>query len=640
MCGIAGVVSSDSLQRAPDLVRNMVRSLVHRGPDDEGVEHYDGATLAARRLAIIDLVSGHQPVANSRGDVFAIQNGEIYNFRELRDQLERAGHRFRTQSDTEILPHAYDEWGLDFVTRLRGMFAIALWDARDRMLVLARDRFGKKPLVYAHVGNTLIFGSEIQAVRMHPLVTRTIDDVAIGTYLVLGYVPAPRTGFADIRKIAPAHVVTFRDNKLTSRRYWEPKYSPKVHMTRAEAASALREKIDEAVRIRMTSDVPLGAFLSGGLDSSTVVALMARHSAAPVKTFSIGFKDQSYDELRYARLVAERFATDHHEFVVDASDAGSLPMLVRHLGEPFADSSIVPTYQVARITRSLVTVALNGDGGDEIFGGYNHYRAAAAASRLAASPHAVLAAISFAARAMPDWPSAPRWVRVGSRFSKGLSRDRAGRYLDSMGHFYGKSFLRIAGERTLTAGPGEAELIIQQAMTAGSAESPESEMGTDVRTYLPGDLLVKMDIATMAASLEARSPLLDHELAEFVAQLPPSFKVSLRGTKLLLREAMRNDLPHAILSRRKMGLSAPVGAWLRGPLRDLFREVVLAQPADRGFVSSQEAAHLFEDHQARRADNARLLWTLLMLELWFRECVDHNPAISAQEASLHFERSA
>src|SRR5437867_2463121 len=437
MCGIAGVVSGDPSVRSDRVVWRMLDSLAHRGPDDEGIESSSQATLGARRLAIIDLEGGHQPMANSRGDVIAIQNGEIYNFHELRHELEQGGHVFRTRSDTEVLPHAYDEWGLDFVSRLRGMFAIALWDEKQRRLVLARDRFGKKPLVYAHVEGALIFGSEIQAVLAHPLVSRTVDDSAIAAYLAFGYVPAPRTGFADIRKVAPSEVVVFQDGRLSSRTYWELRYVPKLRITFAEAAAALRERIDEAVRLRLISDVPLGAFLSGGLDSSTVVAFMAKHSPSPVKTFSIGFKDQTYDELHYARLVATRFATEHHEFVVDASETDVLPMLVRHVGEPFADSSIVPTYQVARITRTLVTVALNGDGGDEIFGGYNHYRAAMVANRLAGLPPPLIAAWARMAGAIPLGNGGPRWVRLGVRFAQALAMRRAERYLRWIGHFSG-----------------------------------------------------------------------------------------------------------------------------------------------------------------------------------------------------------
>lgn len=606
----------------------MTDAISHRGPDDEGVACAGIATLGARRLAIIDVVGGHQPMRNEGGDVLAVQNGEIYNFAELRAELEAQGHRFRTRNDTEVLPHGYEQWGPDLVTRLRGMFAIAIWDDRSRTLLLARDRFGKKPLFYGSLPGAFVFGSELQALLSHPAVPRDVDDEGIEDYLTFGYVPAPRTAFVHLRKVTPGHLLVLRDGRVEERRYWHLSFAPKLRVSLPEAAEELRSRIDQAVRLRLVSDVPIGAFLSGGLDSSTVVAYMARHSARPVKTFSIGFRDQSYDELGYARIAARAFGTDHHEFVVDAADSDVLPMLVRHLGEPFADSSIVPTYHVARITRPHVTVALNGDGGDELFAGYDRYKAAALArATVERLPRPAARAIARGASAIPLSSALPRPVGRARRFLSALALEPEERYLRWTGYFTGPLREIVFGER-LRARVAERqdEPLRRASLLTGAVDAAERYMAADVVMGLPGDLLVKMDIATMASSLEARSPLLDHELAEYVARLPAEFKLSVRTSKVLLRQAMRGILPVEILTRGKMGFMAPVSAWLRGPLRERFQDIVLSSDArSRGHVSEAGVRRVFDEHVTGRADRTPLLWSLLMLELWFRECVEGLP---------------
>lgn len=585
-----------------------------------GVGH---ALLASRRLAIIDLQGGHQPMANEDGSVLAVQNGEIYNYNDLRDELRRLGHVFRTRSDTEVLPHAYEEWGEHFVERLRGMFAIAIWDAPRERLIIARDRFGKKPLMYAEIGGAFFFASEIQGLLAHPGIDRTVDDDAIADYLTFGFVPPPRTAFRSIRKLPPAHIIV-RDRAGTRiEEYWRLSFEPKVRISIDEAAEELRRRIEDSVRVRLISDVPIGAFLSGGLDSSAVVAFMARHSERPVKTFSIGFRDEKFDERRYARLVARHFGTDHEEFVVDEADTASLPMLVRHLGEPFADSSIVPSYQVARITRQHVTVALNGDGGDELFAGYDRYKAALLAQWADQMP-ALTRVAAHAARVAPEATWLPRLVLRARRFLAALHEPPDRRQLRWMGYFTGPLRVSIAGTRLPATGDidGIARL---RAVAAHSRAADRAElfMACDIVMALPGDLLVKMDIASMAASLEARSPLLDHELAEFVASLPVRYKLSPFKTKVLLRRAMKGILPAEIVSRSKMGFTAPVGSWLRGPLQPMFRDLVLSdRAAERGYVRRAGAEALFEEHLAGRADRTPHLWALLMLEMWFREVVE------------------
>ena len=634
MCGIVGVVSADASLRSGPVVRHMLQALSHRGPDDEGVEMLEGASLGARRLSIIDLQGGHQPIGNEDGSVVAVQNGEIYNFVELRDQLKARGHRFRSRSDTEVLPHAWEEWGERLGEHLRGMFAIAVWDARAHSLFLVRDRFGKKPLVYASLPGLLVFASEIQALLRHPAVRRDVDEQAIADYLALGYVPAPRSGFASIHKLLPAHGMLLKEGTLSLRRYWTLHYEPKLRISQAEASEEFRRRVDEAVRARMVSDVPLGAFLSGGLDSSTVVAFMARHSGRPVKTFSIGFRERRFDETAYARAVAHAFGTEHHELVVDANDAGVLPMLVRHLGEPFADSSILPTYQVARITRPHVTVVLNGDGGDELLGGYDRYRGEIIAGRLqgglgvAARSVATLAASVRLPRALPPT------LHKARRFAASIHLGSQQRYARWMGYFGGELHRRVAGERLARCELRLAdEHLVSAGEVTGAASGAERYIAADVLFYLPNDLLVKMDIATMACSLEARSPLLDHELHEFVAQLPLSYKLSIGASKILLRRAMRGIVPDTILDRRlKMGFGAPVGDWLRGPLRGLFSDTALSPAAAaRGFVNVNSVKQLFDEHATYRTDRSAQLWNVLMLELWFREVVEQTADV-AQDA--------
>lgn len=635
MCGIAGVVGGPDESRSRSVVHAMLGAIEHRGPDDEGVESRAGATFGVRRLSIVDLAGGHQPVANEDGSVIAVQNGEIYNFEYLRADLRARGHRFHTRADTEVLPHAYEEWGTSFVERLRGMFALAVWDQPRQLLVLARDRFGKKPLFYARLGPGLVFGSELQAVLVHPSVTRTIDDGAIGEYLRLGYIRAPRSGFSSIRKMQPGEILELEGGATRTRVYWRLQFAPKRRMPFDDAAAELRRLLEDAVHVRLMGDVPVGAFLSGGLDSSTIVALMARHTEQPVKTFSIGFSEQQFDERRYARIVAKAFGTEHHELVVEARETDALPMLVRHLGEPFADSSIVPTYQVSRLTRPHVKVVLNGDGGDEMLAGYDRYRAAALSARLDRLPRAVRVLVARTAAALPMPAAYPVIGRV-RRFALALGQSPGQRHRRWTGYFTGVEREEILGDRLrqLESEIDEIDLLDEAATLHGASGLAEMFMGSDVATYLPNDLLVKMDIGTMAASLEARSPFLDHHVAEFLASLPLEFKLG-RTSKLLLRRAMRGTLPAEILTRGKMGFTAPVGAWLRGPLRAMFLDLVPDGHAVRlGYLSPGGVTRLVADHLSGERDRTPLLWSLLMLELWFREVVAGDTTARTETAAL------
>ncbi|HEY8825805.1 MAG TPA: asparagine synthase (glutamine-hydrolyzing) [Candidatus Limnocylindria bacterium] len=620
MCGIAGIAGRDG-GAAEGRVKAMLDRLVHRGPDDEGIGVSEGATIGARRLAIIDLVHGNQPMPNEDGSVLAVQNGEIYNFLELKADLEQRGHRFTTHNDTEVLPHAYEEFGDDFVERLRGMFAIALWDKKRRRLLLARDRLGKKPLVYAEIPGGVAFASEIQALLTLGL-DRGVDETAIAQYLCLGYVPPPRTGFESISSLSPGSFITFEAGRLSEqRRYWRLSYEPKLELSEPEALERLRVEVDEAVRVRLMSDVPLGAFLSGGLDSSAVVAFMAANSS-DVRTFSIGFGESDFSELKYARLVAERFGTRHEEFIVEPSALEVLPRLVRHLGNPFADSSVIPTYYVAKVARERVTVALNGDGGDELFAGYDRYRAARVAYAFDAIPGPIRSLAGGLTDLLPQAPWVPRAIRRARRLGAMVRLPKDERYLALVGYFTARDgqFGELVQSRADPIG------IFNSAVAeAQPTNDLERTLAIDTLTYLPGDLLVKMDIATMASSLEGRSPFLDHRLVEFVSHLPPRMKFRDGVSKYLLRTLMKGTLPDEILNRPKMGFGVPVGRWMRGPMRSLVEDALLGMP-ERPLVDRAAVRRLVEDHLSGRSDQTPRVWALLMLELWFRYVVEEGPS--------------
>jgi asparagine synthase (glutamine-hydrolysing) len=632
MCGIAGIASVQG-GLFGERVRQMSSALAHRGPDAEGYWDDDRCALGHRRLAIIDLSpAGRQPMANEDGTIQLTFNGEIYNFQSIRRELEAAGHLFRTRTDSEVIVHAYEQWGVDCVKRFRGMFAFGLWDRRRRRLLLARDRVGKKPLFYTQREGQLLFASELQALLADPSTPRDVDLAAIDAYLSLGYVPAPSTAFRSIRKLPPAHWATFDltgdEPAFRCERYWQLRYEPKPTLKPDEAAAALREKLVEAVRLRLTSDVPLGAFLSGGIDSTIVVGLMAALSDRPVKTFSIGFEDADFDELPHARRVAERWSTDHHEFIVKPDALGILPMLVRHFGEPFADSSAVPTYYVSKMTRSHVTVALNGDGGDESFAGYERYLGNRWAQRASGIP-GFAPAVSGLASLLPATAGARSRTRAARRFLSAAGQPVGARYARwvgaSTGHFTDEA------KRSLYDGPllelldrSEAVGWIDGLFSGSAGLDPiDAAMSVDVESYLPYDLLVKVDITAMSNGLEARSPFLDHEVMELAAKLPVGMK--LRGTtsKYILREAFADLLPPENAGRRKMGFGVPLGNWLRGPLRPLLEDVLLSErAAARGYFRREPLRSRVLDHLQNGIDHGYMLWNLLMLELWHRELVD------------------
>jgi len=635
MCGIAGIVDFDGTHIPESLVRSMCGAISHRGPDDEGIvslprsveSRAPRAVLGSRRLSIIDVVGGHQPISNEDGSVWVVFNGELYNFQEVRDRLARNGHRFNTHSDTEIVVHLYEERGEAFVDEIDGMFALALWDDRRKRLVLARDRFGKKPLLYAEAGSRLWFGSEFQALLVDAAIDRSMDNDALDEYLGFMAVPAPLTIYRQIRKLPPAHVLVRDEQGTRITRYWSLAYRPKLRLRESDAKAELMRLLTDAVRKRLISEVPLGAFLSGGVDSSAVVALMARLSSEPVKTFSIGFDETQYNELPHARRVAERYGCEHHEFEVKARAVDVLPTLVRHYGEPYADSSAIPSYYLARLTRQHVTVALNGDGGDEMFAGYGWHFGSRIAEWWQRVPGALrLPVEALAGRLTPLSANRRSPASRLARFVMASSSPRAERYRRWLSVFSPE--LR-AEMYTGQCRPSGIDRLASVFEASADLDAVDAMLAGDIAWYLPTDLLVKMDIATMANSLEARSPFLDRQLAEFVARLPSDWKLKGTTSKYLLKKALADLVPAENMHRTKQGFAVPIGPWLRGELRDMLGDHLLGSRfAQRGLFRPDVVQRLFDDHQQGRVDYAHHLWVLLMLELWFRTYIDAAPAFT------------
>lgn len=602
----------------------------HRGPDDEGYFSAPGIGLGFQRLSIIDLSSGHQPMTDAEGELHLVFNGEIYNYQILRKRLEATGrHRFLTQSDSEVILRCYREYGQDCVQYFRGMFAFAIWDKRDQSLYLARDRFGKKPLVYAKLPDTLLFASEAKALLKHPLIHKDIHFPAIDLYLSYQYIPSPHTIFRQIKKLPPAHWARWKNGHLKLQPYWEPSFLPKTTLSMEEAGRHMMETLREATRLRMIADVPLGAFLSGGKDSSIVVGLMSELSSTPVKTFSIGFEEETFSELPYARMVAKHFHCDHHEFVVKPDAMEILPKLAWHYGEPYADSSALPSYYVSKMTRQHVTVALNGDGGDENFAGYPRYQAMKFMKFLGRLPRSLRQGLFAMADLFPDGtpPFSMAW-RIKRLLRLGLANPRTV-YLDTLCYF------REEEKRPLYSDfmrqqvvEGLAPAYIDEFLSrAKDLPGIDAFLYTDMRTYLPECLMVKMDIASMANSLETRSPFLDHEFVNVVAQFPPEWKLKgLHASKYILSQTTRGWLPDEILNRKKQGFTLPMSNWFRGPLKKHVRDMLLSNRAmSRGLFRREAIERILVENETGRSNHSYHLWALLMLEHWYHVYIDGTP---------------
>ena len=628
MCGIAGYLSSDggdeATLRAP--VQRMCDRLVHRGPDMHGRLGDGPMCLGHRRLSIIDLSpEGAQPMGNEDGSIQVVVNGEFYNFAELRASLEGKGHRFRSHSDSEVALHLYEEVGPDFVAQLRGMFALALWDGKKRQLILARDQVGKKPIFYSFGKRGLLFASEVRALIATDWIPREPNYDAIDMYLGLQYVPSPETAFRGVYKLPPGcRAVCKPGQEPIVERYNTWDFAPRPIQTsdRRELVAELRRLLEESVRLRMVADVPLGAFLSGGIDSSLVVALMAKQSSRPVKTFAVGFPEQDLSELPFAKLVAERYATEHHEIMVNPDMVAIVPKIVEHYGEPFADASAVPTWYLCEVTKRHVTVALSGDGGDENFGGYDRYRVARLLNRLLKLPAPLRATVSAALRSLPFAALQPL-RNTGLRFGQ----TAAERYEGWICHFEHRERLALyEPEFRARFGRDAVAALFARTIDGGTAGDPLGRlMELDTQTYLPDDILVKVDIASMAHALEVRAPLLDREVMRFAAALPTRFKLRGSTTKLLLRDVAQELLPKTILKRGKRGFGLPIHRWMRGELRAMSRDTLLdARARHRGLFQPSAVEALLAAH-ARGEPRGQQIWNLMMLELWFRAFIDRAP---------------
>jgi asparagine synthase (glutamine-hydrolysing) len=627
MCGIAGIFlrNGDTVGEQP--LQAMTTCLAHRGPDGDGFFRRGPVGLGHRRLAIIDLVTGDQPMSSEDAAVTVVFNGEIYNFRELRREMEARGWRFRTASDTEVILRAYEEYGVDCLRHLRGMFAFAIWDERRQRLFLARDRVGIKPLVYAWDGQRLLFASEPKAILEDRSVPRRIDWEALRDYLTLHYIPSPRTIFAGIRKLPPGCFLTvgLDGGEPTVQRYWDLRFEPDVRRSEAEWLEGLRAHLHDAVSSHLVSDVPIGAFLSGGMDSGTVVALMAGATRGHVRTFAIGFDEASHDELAHARRVAQHHGTQHFEFVVKPDALEVLPKLVWQFDEPFADSSAIPTYYVARMTRERVKVALNGDGGDECLAGYNRYLGRWAADRYARLPAPVRRlALDPLGRLIPERASSRSRLGQARRVLQIAGEPASRQHLRWLGHFLpeAKSAL-YTPELKASLGDYQAErwlLGLWESAEQVCADPVDTPLAVDVQSYLPYDLLVKMDIATMASSLEARSPFLDHKVMEFCALLPGGYKLRRMTLKYLLKQAGRRLLPPEVLQRRKMGFRVPVESWMRSEWRPWVKDLLLSpQALKRGYFEPEALRQVVQAQLDGHGEQAFRLWNLVWLELWHRE---------------------
>ena len=618
MCGICGqVIHSQAVQTVDSVgLEQMANAIAHRGPDEAGfyVDPERKAGLGFRRLRIIDLVTGSQPLCNEDKSVWVVFNGEIYNFQDLRKNLESQGHVFKTQTDTETIVHAYEEFGKDFVDHLRGMFAIGLWDNINQRLILARDRLGKKPLYYYRGSQEVIFGSELKALLQLPQTPREVSQEALSYYLTYGYIPAPLSILENVYKLPPAHILVYeaKINELRMQSYWNPNYLPKLNLDLDEAEEALLTELRQAIKLRLISDVPLGALLSGGIDSSLVVALMAEMSPK-VETFTIGFEESNFDERKYARIVADRYATKHHEMVVRPEMMSVLPDLVHFLDEPMADPSVLPTYYVSQMARKEVTVVLNGDGGDESFGGYWHYGATLNAQRFSRLPN---------------------WFREGvlRPISTSLSKDRP--FFVRLLRLLDQSSFPISSkhEARMTLFPSsplqnylpngyEIPHYFQEIYAGASGlDNVDAMLRADLLAVLPGQLLVKMDRMSMGHSLEARSPLLDQQVVEFAARLPSKFKIAGSRQKILLRKLARHFIPPALIDRQKKGFAVPLERWLYRDYREPVNEILLdTHSTIYEYLPMEFTKNLLECDVLERPSNSSSLWALLILETWLRE---------------------
>jgi asparagine synthase (glutamine-hydrolysing) len=623
MCGICGISHSDSQTPERNILEQMTKAIIHRGPDSDGFHVEAGVGLGMRRLAIVDVKGGDQPITNEDESLWIIFNGESHNFPDLYSDLVKRGHEFRTRSDTECILHLYEEYGNDCVQHLRGQVAFALWDRKRKKLLLARDRMGKKPLYYTIQNGTIYFASELSALLLALPNKPEINLEAIDLYLSLQYVPDPLTAYQGIYKLPPAHTLVWQNGEAKLNHYWDYSYQPKHTTSEAELIEELRALLKESVKMRLISEVPLGAHLSGGIDSSIIVALMAELSNAPVKTFSVGFEDEKFSELEYARAVAQKYSTDHHEFILKYGDIPStLEKITYHFGEPFADASAIPLYHISKMTREHVTVVINGDGGDEDFAGYQRYWLDPLANRYLQAPQFLTRnLIPSIAHFLPDSSDRP----VGQSFVNGFKRLHQLPEIDSRasilrwGSYFSPRQRAQLWKPEFKFKSDNAQALLAEQFDSIEGSFLDKTLYTDLHTYLPGDLLVKADRMAMAASVEARSPFLDHKMVEWSARVPDQFKVRGRSGKYLLKKAFADYLPDKVKSHRKQGFGIPVGAWFRGPLHDWSKELLTAKESSLNQWFDQKAvSSMLAEHRAGQMDHGKRIYALTMLALWMK----------------------
>lgn len=629
MCGICGKISINNREVVDArLIHKMTEVLKHRGPDDEGIYINGNVGIGHRRLSIIDLSKdARQPMSNEDKSIWIVCNGEIYNFQELRKVLEKKGHIFCSRSDTEVIIHLYEELGTDCVEKLRGMFAFCIWDEKRKRLFLARDRIGQKPLNYAIKNGNIIFASEIKSILQDPEISREVDINALDSYLTYQYVPAPETMFSGINKLPPAHFLVWENGKIKIERYWNLNFQNKINMAEDEFCQRILDLLTEATKIRLVSDVPLGVFLSGGIDSSAIVALMSKLSSHPVKTFSIGFEEETFNELKYARKVAKIFATDHHEYIVKPEALNILPKIIWHFNEPFADSSCIPTYYLSKMTRQEVTVALNGDGGDETFAGYERYVANKIANIYNLIPQSIRKNLfSFITAVLPESTRRKDFIKRFKRFAKANDSSRERRYARWMSIFDDdlKSNLYSEKLKNRLKGIDSWNYLLDVYRQSDANNFIDATLFVDIMTYLPGDLLVKIDISSMANSLETRSPFLDHKLMEFAASIPSNLKLKGWTTKYLLKKALTKILPKDILNRRKAGFGVPIGTWFRQELKDYAYDILLSEKSlKRGYFKKEAIKRILDEHTKGKIDHGARIWSLINFELWHQMFINN-----------------
>lgn len=630
MCGICGYIRTKGFSADADIIRRMCRAIVHRGPDEEGVWIGNDIAMGMRRLKIIDLVTGSQPIFNEDKTIVVVFNGEIYNFPSLKKLLEERGHRFYTHTDTEVIVHSYEEWGEDFVRHFNGMFAFSIWDPKKEKLILVRDRIGKKPLYYTTLPDGgLIWGSEIKAILEHPSApSRESDFTAIHHYLSLQYVPDPWTAFKNIRKLPPASILIFEKGDTRVHRYWDLSFVPKHKESEQELSDELLDRLQSAVSCRLISDVPLGVFLSGGIDSSIITALMARLSDQKIKTFSIGFEEDTFSELPFARAVAQLYDTEHQEFIVRYEAADIMPRIIEFCDEPFADSSALPTFYLSQMTRRYVTVALNGDGGDETHAGYQRYYLDSLIRFYEIAPKFIRNSLHSLFDFLPEpvnvpieknWIAGLKRLRQVTDITPKASILRWGSYFshDMKWNNYTEAMKARVGEDV------SEDLLTEWFDKAKADAFVDKSLYVDVMNYLPGDLLVKADRMTMGNSLEGRSPFLDYDLMEWVARLPVSMKLRGRSHKYLLKKACNNLLPPLVLNRGKQGFGIPLGKWFRENLKQMMKEILQSELFQKRRIFRPEYINrIIQEHEQGRTDHGKRIWTLLMLEFWFRRYID------------------